>query len=132
MPVELRAVHDADIPAITAIHTEQIAGVNTYEYNATSSDEIRIRVRVIVDAGYPCLIAELDLSRCRHARPQRRQMITVIGDAGNRASQRLHERFGFRTVGVFTGIDRKHSRWLDSVQMQRALGTGDTAPPSDE
>ncbi|WP_425512039.1 N-acetyltransferase family protein, partial [Xanthomonas fragariae] len=107
MPVELRAVRDADIPAITAIHTEQIAGVNTYEYNATSSDEIRIRVRVIVDAGYPCLIAELDLSRCRHARPQRRQMITVIGDAGNRASQRLHERFGFRTVGVFTGIDRK-------------------------
>ncbi|NIJ76400.1 hypothetical protein FHT08_001448 [Xanthomonas campestris] len=24
------------------------------------------------------------------------------------------------TVGVFTGIGRKHGRWLDGVQMQRA------------
>ncbi|NEL41070.1 MAG: phosphinothricin acetyltransferase, partial [Xanthomonas perforans] len=56
----------------------------------------------------------------------------VIGDADNLASRRLHERFGFRTVGVFTGIGRKHGRWLDGVQMQRALGSGDTAPPSDE
>ncbi len=61
-----------------------------------------------------------------------RQMIAVIGDAGNLASRHLHERFGFRTVGVFNGIGRKHGRWLDGVQMQRALGSGDTAPPSDE
>lgn len=60
------------------------------------------------------------------------QMIAVIGDADNLASRQLHERFGFRTVGVFTGIGRKHCRWLDGVQMQRALGSGDTAPPSDE
>ncbi|KAB7766051.1 GNAT family N-acetyltransferase [Xanthomonas maliensis] len=61
-----------------------------------------------------------------------RQLIAVIGDASNRASLRLHERFGFRTVGVFTGLGRKHGRWLDAVQMQRALGSGNTTPPSDE
>lgn len=60
MPLELRAVRDADIPVITAIYAEQIAGVNTYEYNAPSLDEMRARVSAIVDAGYPYLVAELD------------------------------------------------------------------------
>ncbi|MBB3815608.1 N-acetyltransferase [Xanthomonas arboricola pv. juglandis] len=61
-----------------------------------------------------------------------RPMIAVIGDADTLASRRLHERFGFRTVGVFTGNGRTHGRRLDGVQLQRALGSGDTAPPSDE
>lgn len=60
MPLELRAVRNADIPAITAIYAEQIAGVNTYEYKAPSLDEMRARVSAIVDAGYPYLVAELD------------------------------------------------------------------------
>lgn len=54
-----------------------------------------------------------------------RQMVAVIGDGGNRASVILHERLGFRTVGVFRGLGRKHGRWLDTVQMQRRLGGGD-------
>ncbi|AEQ96808.1 GNAT family N-acetyltransferase [Xanthomonas oryzae] len=175
MPVELRAVRAADIPAITAIYAEQIAGVNTYEYSAPSLDDMRARVSAIVDAGYPYLVAELDgvvagyadasafraragyrwtvensiyLATAMQGRgigksllgeliavcEQRGflQMIAVIGDADNLASRQLHERFGFRTVGVFTGIGRKHGRWLDGVQMQRALGSGNTAPPSDE
>ncbi|GAB2502560.1 GNAT family N-acetyltransferase [Pseudoxanthomonas sangjuensis] len=59
-----------------------------------------------------------------------RQMVAVIGEAGNTASIRLHERFGFRHVGTFPGIAWKHDRWLDTVFMQRALGKGDTAEPS--
>ncbi|MCC4598555.1 N-acetyltransferase [Xanthomonas melonis] len=175
MPVALRAVRDADIPAITAIYAEQIAGCNTYEYAIPSSEQMHARMRAIVDAGYPYLVAEADgvvagyayasafrtragyrwtvensiyLAAGMQGRgigkallgelialcEQRgyRQMIAVIGDAENRASLRLHERFGFRTVGVFTGIGRKHGRWLDGVQMQRQLGSGDTTPPSDE
>ncbi|WP_184371149.1 MULTISPECIES: GNAT family N-acetyltransferase [Xanthomonas] len=175
MPVELRAVRDADIPAITAIYAEQIAGFNTYEYSAPSSEEMRARVQAIVDAGYPYLVAEYEgtvvgyayvsafrartgyrftvensiylaadmqgrgvgkalLGELISVCEQRgyRQMIAVIGDAANQASRRLHERFGFRTVGVFTGIGRKQGRWLDGVQMQCPLGSGDTAPPSDE
>lgn len=58
-----------------------------------------------------------------------RQMIAVIGDVSNTASIALHERLGFRTVGIFEGLGRKHGRWLDTVQMQRPLGPGaDTAP----
>ncbi|MGN5647247.1 N-acetyltransferase family protein, partial [Xanthomonas hortorum] len=60
MPVEVREVCEADIPAITAIYAEQVAGVNSYEYSAPSSDEMRTRVRATVDAGYPYLVAERD------------------------------------------------------------------------
>jgi L-amino acid N-acyltransferase YncA len=51
-----------------------------------------------------------------------RQMIAVIGDSGNRASIRLHERFGFRHVGVLRAVGFKFGRWVDTVLMQRALG----------
>lgn len=58
-----------------------------------------------------------------------RQMVAVVGDVSNTASIALHERLGFRTVGVFQGLGRKHGRWLDAVQMLRVLGDGiDTAP----
>lgn len=60
-----------------------------------------------------------------------RQMISVIGDPGNTASIRLHERFGFTHVGTFPGIAWKHGRWLDTVFMQRPLGDGhQSAKPS--
>jgi L-amino acid N-acyltransferase YncA len=58
-----------------------------------------------------------------------RQMIAVVGDVTNVASIALHERLGFRTVGVFQGLGRKHGRWLDTVQMQLALGPGSAADP---
>lgn len=58
-----------------------------------------------------------------------RQMIAVVGDRSNTASIALHERLGFKTVGIFTGLGRKHGQWLDTVQMQRALGFGDSCAP---
>lgn len=61
-----------------------------------------------------------------------RQMVAVIGEPTNTASIRLHERFGFHHIGTFPGIAWKHGRWLDTVFMQRALGPGSSAPPSDE
>jgi phosphinothricin acetyltransferase len=57
-----------------------------------------------------------------------RQMVAVIGDRSNVASIALHERMGFRVVGIFEGLGRKHDRWLDTVQMQRALGSGSSTP----
>jgi phosphinothricin acetyltransferase len=58
-----------------------------------------------------------------------RQMIAVIGEPTNTASIRLHEKFGFQLIGIFRGIAWKHGRWLDTVQMQRALGPGDGDAP---
>ncbi len=50
-----------------------------------------------------------------------RQMIAVIGDSANVASVRLHEKFGFRYVGVLRSVGYKFDRWIDSVLMQRDL-----------
>lgn len=59
------------------------------------------------------------------ARKGLRRMVAVIGDSANTASIRLHERAGFRLVGVLPSVGFKHGRWLDCVIMQRALGEGD-------
>src|SRR5947207_6601960 len=59
-----------------------------------------------------------------------RQMIAIIGGADNAASIRLHARHGFVEAGRLVGVGHKFDRWLDTVLMQRALGAGDTLPPS--
>ena len=58
-----------------------------------------------------------------------RQMIAVIGDSANTASIELHRRAGFRLVGTFENVGFKFGRWLDSVLMQRPLGSGATVGP---
>lgn len=57
-----------------------------------------------------------------------RQMIGYI-DAANVASIRLHEKFGFRQVGLLPSIGYKFGHWTDSLLMQRSLGPGDTTSP---
>lgn len=72
------------------------------------------------------LLADL-VERCE--RRGFRQVIAVIGGAGNKASIALHERLGFTMIGVFKGSGWKHGQWLDTVLMQKALGEGDRTPP---
>jgi len=61
-----------------------------------------------------------------------RQMIAVIGDGtgASLGSRRLHERAGFRLIGVAEKVGFKHGRWLDQMLMQKDLGEGDHTPPS--
>lgn len=60
-----------------------------------------------------------------------RQMIAVIAGA-QPASVRLHAACGFEEAGRMRGVGRKHGQWLDTYYMQRALGAGDTTPPTQE
>jgi len=60
-----------------------------------------------------------------------RQMIAVIGDSENRASIALHEKFGFRPAGELRSVGYKFGRWIDTVRMQRALGSGDSTAPAE-
>lgn len=53
-----------------------------------------------------------------------RQMVAVIGDSRQTSSIALHRHLGFSPVGTLTNIGFKHGRWLDTVLMQRPLGTG--------
>lgn len=59
-----------------------------------------------------------------------RQLVAVIGDSANAASRGLHRSLGFVEIGVGRGFGFKHGRWVDIVQMQRALGPGADAEPT--
>lgn len=58
-----------------------------------------------------------------------RQMVAVIGDSGNAASIGLHRRAGFVPAGLIKAAGWKHGRWVDSVLMQLALGSGAEQAP---
>jgi L-amino acid N-acyltransferase YncA len=72
------------------------------------------------------LLSEL-VARCE-AGPWR-QMLAVIGDSANVASISLHRACGFSVVGTLPSVGFKFGRWVDSVLMQRPLGSGDRSPP---
>jgi phosphinothricin acetyltransferase len=59
-----------------------------------------------------------------------RQMVAVIGDSRHVASIALHESEGFAVVGRLPALGHKFGLWLDSVLMQRPLGTGAAMPPA--
>jgi L-amino acid N-acyltransferase YncA len=52
-----------------------------------------------------------------------RQIIAVIADTGNPASEVLHYESGFVHVGRLTEVGFKHGRWIDTVLMQRTLAS---------
>jgi phosphinothricin acetyltransferase len=72
-------------------------------------------------------LMEALIARCEAA--GFRLMIAVIGDSANAASIALHRAVGFQPVGVLPGTGWKHERWVDTVLMTRALGTGTRTPP---
>lgn len=136
MAQRMRAVQAAGYPYFVAERDGRFAG-----YAYASSYRSRIGYRwTVEDTVY--IVPEHQGQGVGKALLQRlidaceasgfRQMIAVIGEPANGASVALHEKLGFRTIGVFPGLGRKHGRWLDTVQMQRALGAGNGAAPSDE
>jgi phosphinothricin acetyltransferase len=56
-----------------------------------------------------------------------REVLGVIGDSGNAGSIGLHQKAGFRHVGVFKDVGFKFGRWFDVVLMQRSFAP--TTPP---
>ncbi len=58
-----------------------------------------------------------------------RQVIAVIGDSANAASIGVHAACGFVRVGTLRSVGFKFGRWVDSVFMQRPLGSGDGTKP---
>jgi phosphinothricin acetyltransferase len=58
-----------------------------------------------------------------------RQLIAVIGDSAQAASIGLHASLGFLRMGTLRSVGFKFGRWVDTVIMQRPLGTGDGTLP---
>ncbi|HWG78975.1 MAG TPA: GNAT family N-acetyltransferase [Stellaceae bacterium] len=101
-------------------------------YRARSAYRFTVEDSIYVAPGHSgrgvgrALLAAL-LARCTAA--GYRQMVAVIGDSGNAGSIAVHERLGFRRVGLLPAIGFKHGRWVDSVLMQRDLGEGAATSP---
>ncbi|WP_342652695.1 N-acetyltransferase family protein [Pseudomonas sp. F3-2] len=95
-------------------------------YRFTVEDSVYVRDG-LAGAGIGQALLQRVIQCCEE--DGRRQMVAIIGNSENLASIRLHERLGFRKVGVFESVGFKHGRWLDTVIMQRALGEGAASSP---
>jgi phosphinothricin acetyltransferase len=95
-------------------------------YRFTLEDSIYIAPDWLRRGLGRALLARL-IERC--AAGNFRQMVAVIGDSANAASIGLHERLGFRRVGLLPAVGFKHRRWVDCVLMQREIGDGAATLP---
>ena len=116
------------LPYLVAELDGHIAGYSyATPYRARSAYRFSIENSVYVDhvrhrSGVGrALLTEL-IGRCE--RGEWRQMIAVIGDSAQAPSIGLHAALGFRHVGTLQAVGLKFGRWLDTVLMQRALGSG--------
>ena len=97
-------------------------------YRFTLEDSIYIdQAEVGRGVGRALLATVLD--RC--AELGYRQMVAVIGGSDTWPSIGLHAALGFTRVGVLPAVGFKFGSWVDIVLMQRALGPGKTAAPTE-
>ncbi len=136
MAVRRRDVLAKKLPHIVAEHEGKVVGyayANWFRPRPAYRFSVENSVYVHPDAhrgGIARLLMTELLTRCEQAGA--RQMIAVIGDSENVRSIGLHTAMGFHHMGTLRSTGWKFDRWLDTVLMQRALGTGNSkpAPPS--
>lgn len=135
MRQRLDAVVSAGYPWRVATVGDDVAGyAYASAYRTRAGYRWTVEDSVYVAAGFRgaglgrALLADL-IDRCTAA--GFRQMVAVIGDGSNLASVRLHEGLGFHVAARFPGLGWKHGRWLENVQMLRALGAGSSTPPAE-
>ena len=128
------AVLAAGLPYLVAQIDGRIAGYcYATPYRPRSAYRFSIEDSVYVAVGLEgrgvgsALLAAL-IGRCQQG--PWRQMVAVIGHSGNAGSIALHRRLGFAEAGVLKSVGFKLGLWVDTVMMQRALGSGDSILPA--
>lgn len=95
-------------------------------YRYALEDSVYVRPDALGRGVGSALLAEL-IRRCEAL--GYRQLIAVIGDSAHAASIGLHASQGFLRAGTLRSVGFKFGRWVDSVVMQRPLGSGDARKP---
>lgn len=108
---------------VAEIDGEVVGYAYASPYRVRIGYRFSIENSVYIDKDYvgqgigSALLSEL-IARC--GRGPWRQMIAIIsGD--NDASIRLHQKYGFRLVGVLEDVGFKFGKWWGTTLMQRAL-----------
>jgi phosphinothricin acetyltransferase len=129
MARRLASVQDSGLPWLVAERDGRMVGY-AYAglYNARAAYRHTVEDSVYVDAacagqGIGTVLLTALLEQCTAL--GYRQMVAIVGDSGNTASLRLHERLGFRHIGTLERVGFKFGRWLDVVMLQRTLGNAD-------
>lgn len=119
---------------LVSVDATGVAGYGYYQqirdrsaYRFTAEDSIYVREDVRGQGVGKALVVALVQAATEAGY---RQMIAVIGDSENIGSIGVHTSLGFRKVGVLHATGLKFGRWLDTVYMQRALGSGDADVPA--
>lgn len=113
-------------PVLVAVQNKKVTGFSTYgHFRAWAAYKYSVEVSVYIHPEYrgkgiakllyPVLIEQ--------ARQQQFHALIAGIDASNIASIKLHEQFGFKTVGLFKEVGYKFDQWLDLQFMQRILET---------
>ena len=74
--------------------------------------------------GVGRLLLDALIENCRKAGME--QVIAVIVDTGDPASEALHRSAGFNDAGRLTKVGYKHGQWIDTVLMQISLGAAES------
>ena len=133
MARRMQALFDGGYPYIVAEIGGAIAGyAYAGSYRPRPAYRFSVEDSIYVDPnaqrrGVGRVLLEHLIEECE--RRGFRQMIAVIGDSAQTPSIELHRALGFRMVGTVENVGYKFGRWLDSVNMQRALGPGATTKP---
>ena len=134
MARRLQAMLDNDYPYLVAERAGTVAGyayANAYRprvaYRWSVEDSIYVAPQMQGQRIGSQLLARLiEEAEARGYR----QMIAVIGDSAQTPSIAVHARAGFSHIGTLRSVGFKFGRWLDTVLMQRALGSGAVTPPA--
>lgn len=111
-------------PVLVAERDGQVAGYASYgDWRAFDGYRHTVEHSVYVDkdcrgAGIGKLLMQ---ALIEHARANGKHVMIAAIEAENTASIALHERLGFRLVGIHREVGQKFGRWLDLAMMELKL-----------
>ncbi|TQF74332.1 N-acetyltransferase [Rhodococcus spelaei] len=118
----------AGFPVLVAVDTsvgvDRVAGYATYGVWRAKSGyrhTVENSVYVHVDHHRKGIASQLMAALIERARAGGIHVMVASIESTNTTSIALHERFGFRTVGVMPEVGVKFGRWLDLTFMQLTL-----------
>ncbi|MBW8284437.1 MAG: GNAT family N-acetyltransferase [Rhizobium sp.] len=111
-------------PVLVAIRDGKVAGYASYgDWRAFDGYRHTVEHSVYVDkdcrgAGLGRLLMQALID---HARANDKHVMIAAIEAENQPSIALHERLGFRLVGIHREVGQKFGRWLDLAMMELQL-----------